>query len=98
VHQHRTGAPRRRCRVPDRRRIRLDDKATHDRLAAQFGDPSWYPHLVAANTDHAALIAYLDTRDATVQAEACTAPTGAAASLGRVPTCYQRPDPVGTPA
>ena len=65
-----------------------DNKATHDRLAAQFGDASWYPHLVAANTDHAAFIVYLDTRDATVQAETCTALTGAAAGLGRVPDLY----------
>jgi hypothetical protein len=66
----------------------FDNKVTHDRLAAQFGDASWYPHLVAANTDHAAFIVYLDTRDATVQAEACTALTGAAAGLGRVPDLY----------
>jgi hypothetical protein len=66
----------------------FDNKATHDGLAAQFGDASWYPHLVAANTDHAAFIVYLDTRDATVQAEACTALSGAAAGLGRVPDLY----------
>ena len=65
-----------------------DDKTTHDRLTAQFADASWYPHLVAANTDHAAFSVYLDTRDATIQAETCTALTGAAAGLGRVPHLY----------
>jgi hypothetical protein len=66
----------------------FDAKATHDKLAAQFGDASWYPHPVAANTDHEAFIVYLDTGDATVQAETCTALTGPAAGLGRVPDLY----------
>lgn len=66
----------------------FDDTATHDKVAAQFGAAPWYPHLVAANTDHAEFIVYLDTRDAAVQAEACTALTGAAAGRGRVPELY----------
>ncbi|MEV4518165.1 hypothetical protein AB0K00_55565 [Dactylosporangium sp. NPDC049525] len=65
-----------------------DEKATHDRLAAQFGDASWYPNLIAANTYHGAFIVYLDTRDATVQANACTDLKPVAAGLGRVPDLY----------
>jgi hypothetical protein len=65
-----------------------DEKATHDRLAAQFGDASWYPHLVAANTYHGAFIVYLDTRDAAVQADTCTDLKPVAAGLGRVPDLY----------
>lgn len=65
-----------------------DDKATHAGLAAQFGDASWYQHVVAANTDHAAFVVYLDTRDSAIQAETCTALTAAAAGRGRVPDLY----------
>ncbi|WP_432988926.1 hypothetical protein [Dactylosporangium sp. CA-233914] len=65
-----------------------DETATHDRLASQFGDASWYPHLVAANTYHGAFIVYLDTRDAAVQANTCTDLKPVAAGLGRVPDLY----------
>jgi hypothetical protein len=66
----------------------FDEKATHDRLAAQFGSAPWYPHLVAANTYHGAYIVYLDTSDRTVQVDACTDLKPVAAQLGRVPDLY----------
>jgi hypothetical protein len=65
-----------------------DEKATHDQLTAQFGDASWYRHLVAANTYHGAFIVYLDTQDATVQASTCADLRPVAAGLGRVPDVY----------
>jgi hypothetical protein len=65
-----------------------DERALHERLAAQFGGAPWYPHLVAANSYHAAFIVYLDTRDATVQADTCTDLKPVAAELGRVPDLY----------
>jgi hypothetical protein len=65
-----------------------DEKATHDQLTAQFGDASWYRHLVAANTYHGAFIVYLDTQDATVQASTCADLRPLAAGLGRVPDVY----------
>ncbi|MCU7728448.1 hypothetical protein ODJ79_32460 [Actinoplanes sp. KI2] len=48
-----------------------ENPGTHEKLAAQFDGASWYQHLVAANTGHAALGVYLDTGDAAVQAEVC---------------------------
>ncbi|WP_432837381.1 hypothetical protein [Dactylosporangium sp. CA-092794] len=65
-----------------------DETPAHERLTARFGGAPWYPHLVAANTYHGAFIVYLDTRDATVQANACTDLKPAAAELGRVPDLY----------
>jgi hypothetical protein len=65
-----------------------DETATHDRLAAQFGTATWYPHLVAANTYHGAFIVYLDTSDPEVQTAACTDLKPVAAQLGRVPDLY----------
>jgi hypothetical protein len=52
-----------------------DEKANHDRLAAQFGNASWYPHLVAANVYHRAFIVYLVRAPPTPRArsQACSA-------------------------
>ncbi|MET7397870.1 hypothetical protein ABZS66_30715 [Dactylosporangium sp. NPDC005572] len=69
-----------------------DERATHDRLTAQFGGAEWHSHLVAANTQHGAFAVYLDTRDATVQADACTDLRPLAAELGRVPSLYYAAD------
>jgi len=66
----------------------VDVKATHDELNARFGNASWHPHLVAANTTHGLYIVYLDTHDPAVQAAACADLIPEAAKLGRRPDLY----------
>jgi hypothetical protein len=70
----------------------FDEEATHERLATQFGDAVWFPHLVAANTYHSAFVVYLDTTDPSVQEAACTDLKPVAARLDRVPNLYYARD------
>jgi hypothetical protein len=66
----------------------FDEAATHDRLTAEFGGSTWYPHLVAANTYHGAFIVYLDTKDAAVQSAACDDLKPVATERDRTPDLY----------